>query len=107
MYKKGVAMGQEFRGKGIHVQLGPMMLVYITLFIHVLTLWGSARNLMRIPASGRAWEGYVKYCLAMRYIWEAKADETDSAEILTYQVKAHTRRSLVYSPRAYKPLRST
>lgn len=40
MNKKGVAMGQEFRGKGIHVQLGPMM------------------NLMRIPASGRAWEGF-------------------------------------------------
>ena len=107
MNKKCIAMGQEFRGKGIHVQLGPMMSVLSTLFIHMLTSWESVRNLMRIPASGRAWEGYVNICLAMRDIWVTKVVGTDSAEILTYQVKAHTRRSLVYSPRAYKPLRST
>ncbi|TFK51081.1 beta-glucosidase [Heliocybe sulcata] len=40
MYQRGVAMGQEFRGKGVNVQLGPYM------------------NLMRLPASGRAWEGF-------------------------------------------------
>ncbi|KAI8913160.1 putative beta-glucosidase [Powellomyces hirtus] len=39
MYKQGVAMGEEFRAKGINVALGPMM------------------NLMRAPAAGRAWEG--------------------------------------------------
>ncbi|KIY45369.1 glycoside hydrolase family 3 protein, partial [Fistulina hepatica ATCC 64428] len=38
--KRGVAMGQEFRGKGVNVQLGPMM------------------NLMRAPAAGRNWEGF-------------------------------------------------
>lgn len=27
MYQRGVAMGQEFRGKGINVQLGPNMQV--------------------------------------------------------------------------------
>ncbi|TFY70697.1 hypothetical protein EVG20_g2312 [Dentipellis fragilis] len=40
MNQRGVAMAQEFRAKGVNVQLGPMM------------------NLMRIPASGRAWEGF-------------------------------------------------
>ncbi|KAI1797754.1 beta-glucosidase [Ganoderma leucocontextum] len=37
--QRGEAMGAEFRGKGIHVALGPMM------------------NLMRAPAAGRNWEG--------------------------------------------------
>ncbi|KAI0762855.1 beta-glucosidase [Fomes fomentarius] len=36
---RGEAMGAEFRGKGIHVALTPMM------------------NLMRAPAAGRNWEG--------------------------------------------------
>ncbi|KAI9057104.1 glycoside hydrolase family 3 protein [Trametes sanguinea] len=36
---RGAAMGAEFRGKGIHVALGPMM------------------NMMRAPAAGRNWEG--------------------------------------------------
>ncbi|PVG04672.1 putative beta-glucosidase [Serendipita vermifera] len=40
IYKRGEAMGAEFRGKGIHVALGPMM------------------NFMRAPAGGRAWEGW-------------------------------------------------
>jgi beta-glucosidase len=40
MNQRGVAMGQEFRGKGVNVQLGPHM------------------NIMRAPASGRAWEGW-------------------------------------------------
>ncbi|KAJ7262071.1 beta-glucosidase [Mycena rebaudengoi] len=40
MNQRGVAMAQEFRGKGVHVQLGPMM------------------NLMRAPAAGRNWEGF-------------------------------------------------
>ncbi|KAI0757179.1 beta-glucosidase [Daedaleopsis nitida] len=37
--QRGEAMGAEFKGKGIHVALGPMM------------------NLMRVPAAGRNWEG--------------------------------------------------
>ncbi|KAF7982050.1 hypothetical protein HWV62_30326 [Athelia sp. TMB] len=40
MNQRGVAMGAEFRGKGVNIQLGPFM------------------NIMRIPASGRAWEGW-------------------------------------------------
>ncbi|KAI0781584.1 glycoside hydrolase family 3 protein [Irpex lacteus] len=40
MNQKGVAMGQEFRGKGINAQLGPFM------------------NIMRAPAAGRNWEGF-------------------------------------------------
>ncbi|TDL28550.1 beta-glucosidase [Rickenella mellea] len=40
MNQRGAAMGQEFRGKGVQVALGPMM------------------NLMRAPAAGRNWEGY-------------------------------------------------
>lgn len=39
--QRAVAMGEEFRAKGRHIALGPMM------------------NLMRIPAAGRNWEGYV------------------------------------------------
>ncbi|KAI0768458.1 beta-glucosidase [Trametes elegans] len=39
MRERAVAMGSEFKGKGVHVALGPMM------------------NLMRAPASGRNWEG--------------------------------------------------
>ncbi|KAL0950918.1 hypothetical protein HGRIS_007675 [Hohenbuehelia grisea] len=38
--QRGAAMGAEFRGKGVHVALGPMM------------------NLMRAPAAGRNWEGF-------------------------------------------------
>ncbi|KAJ7476760.1 beta-glucosidase [Mycena latifolia] len=38
--QRGIAMGQEFKGKGVHVALGPMM------------------NLMRAPAAGRNWEGF-------------------------------------------------
>ncbi|KAJ6501213.1 beta-glucosidase [Mycena vitilis] len=40
MKQRGVAIGQEFKGKGVHVGLGPMM------------------NLMRVPAAGRNWEGF-------------------------------------------------
>ncbi|KAJ7643791.1 glycoside hydrolase family 3 protein [Roridomyces roridus] len=40
MRERGVAMGAEFRGKGVNVALGPMM------------------NLMRAPAAGRNWEGF-------------------------------------------------
>ncbi|KAF9480035.1 beta-glucosidase [Pholiota conissans] len=40
MRQRGVAMGAEFRGKGVHVALGPMM------------------NLARAPAAGRNWEGF-------------------------------------------------
>ncbi|CAA7266631.1 unnamed protein product [Cyclocybe aegerita] len=40
MRQRGEAMGDEFRGKGIHVALGPMM------------------NLARVPAGGRNWEGF-------------------------------------------------
>ncbi|KAJ4476762.1 beta-glucosidase [Lentinula aciculospora] len=40
MRERGVAMGQEFYGKGVNVALGPMM------------------NLMRAPAAGRNWEGF-------------------------------------------------
>ncbi|THH31978.1 hypothetical protein EUX98_g2202 [Antrodiella citrinella] len=39
MRQRGAAMGAEFKGKGVHVALGPMM------------------NLMRVPAAGRNWEG--------------------------------------------------
>ncbi|TBU49701.1 beta-glucosidase [Dichomitus squalens] len=39
MRQRGAAMGAEFKGKGAHVALGPMM------------------NLMRAPAAGRNWEG--------------------------------------------------
>ncbi|KAF7345699.1 Glycoside hydrolase family 3 protein [Mycena venus] len=40
MNQRGVAIGQEFKGKGVNVGLGPMM------------------NLMRAPAAGRNWEGF-------------------------------------------------
>jgi beta-glucosidase len=40
MYARGVAIGEEFRGKGIHVHLGP------------------AVDLMRNPKAGRGWEGF-------------------------------------------------
>ena len=40
MYQRGYAMGQEFRGKGAHVQLGPMT------------------NMGRVAAGGRNWEGF-------------------------------------------------
>ncbi|KAJ3037142.1 hypothetical protein HDV00_002024 [Rhizophlyctis rosea] len=39
MFLHGVAMGREFRGKGAHIALAPMM------------------NLARAPEAGRAWEG--------------------------------------------------
>ena len=39
IYRRGVAMGEEFRGKGVNVALVPMM------------------NLARAPAAGRNWEG--------------------------------------------------
>ncbi|KAL5479045.1 hypothetical protein ACEPAI_2333 [Sanghuangporus weigelae] len=38
--KRGRALGKEFRGKGVHVALGPMM------------------NLGRVPQGGRNWEGF-------------------------------------------------
>ncbi|PAV15192.1 glycoside hydrolase family 3 [Pyrrhoderma noxium] len=40
MRQRGAAMGEEFKGKGVHVALGPMM------------------NIMRAPAAGRNWEGF-------------------------------------------------
>ncbi|KAF5311920.1 hypothetical protein D9619_003054 [Psilocybe cf. subviscida] len=40
MRSRGAALGAEFRGKGVHVALGPMM------------------NLARVPAAGRNWEGF-------------------------------------------------
>ncbi|KDR85197.1 hypothetical protein GALMADRAFT_218281 [Galerina marginata CBS 339.88] len=40
MRSRGTALGAEFRGKGVHVVLGPMM------------------NLARAPAAGRNWEGF-------------------------------------------------
>lgn len=41
MRRRGEAMGEEFRGKGIDVQLGPV-----------------AGPLGRVPAGGRNWEGF-------------------------------------------------
>lgn len=41
MYKRGLAMGQEHKGKGIDVQLGPV-----------------AGPLGRAPTGGRNWEGF-------------------------------------------------
>ena len=40
MKKRGEAMGQEFRGKGVHVALGPAM------------------NFARAPEAGRQWESF-------------------------------------------------
>ncbi|WVF70507.1 hypothetical protein IAT40_005297 [Kwoniella sp. CBS 6097] len=40
MYARGYAMGQEFKGKGAHIHLGPMT------------------NMYRVPAGGRNWEGF-------------------------------------------------
>ncbi|KAI5121415.1 hypothetical protein M0805_003187 [Coniferiporia weirii] len=40
MFQRGAAMAEEFKGKGVHVALGPMM------------------NIMRAPAAGRNWEGF-------------------------------------------------
>ncbi|KAF9535818.1 beta-glucosidase [Crepidotus variabilis] len=40
MRQRGTALGAEFKGKGVHVMLGPMM------------------NLARTPAGGRNWEGF-------------------------------------------------
>lgn len=41
MYERGVAMGQEHKGKGIDIQLGPV-----------------AGPIGRAPAGGRNWEGF-------------------------------------------------
>ncbi|EIN05767.1 beta-glucosidase [Punctularia strigosozonata HHB-11173 SS5] len=40
MRLRGSAMGSEFRAKGVHAALGPMM------------------NIMRVPQGGRVWEGF-------------------------------------------------
>ncbi|ESK98422.1 glycoside hydrolase family 3 protein [Moniliophthora roreri MCA 2997] len=40
MRKRGAALGEEFKGKGVHVALGPAM------------------NIARAPAAGRNWEGF-------------------------------------------------
>lgn len=40
MYQRGYAMGEEFKGKGVHVALGPMT------------------NMGRVAAGGRNWEGF-------------------------------------------------
>ncbi|WVQ75624.1 hypothetical protein IAR50_005253 [Cryptococcus sp. DSM 104548] len=40
IYARGYAMGQEFKGKGVHVALGPMT------------------NMGRVAAGGRNWEGF-------------------------------------------------
>ncbi len=40
LYQRGVAMGAEWRGKGVNVALGPMMI------------------LARVAAGGRNWEGF-------------------------------------------------
>ena len=42
MYEHGVAMGEEFRGKGVNIALGPVM------------------NMARAPEGGRMWEGQGK-----------------------------------------------
>lgn len=41
MYQRGVAMGEEFRGKGVNIYLGP-----------------SVGPLGRKPKGGRNWEGF-------------------------------------------------
>ena len=38
--ERGLLMGREFKGKGVHVALGPMM------------------NMGRVPQGGRNWEGF-------------------------------------------------
>ncbi|EGN95001.1 glycoside hydrolase family 3 protein [Serpula lacrymans var. lacrymans S7.3] len=58
MRQRGVAMGQEFRGKGVNIQLGPMMQVFSCYPSEVYLDNTSDRNFMRAPASGRAWEGF-------------------------------------------------
>lgn len=67
MYARANAMGEEFRGKGVHVLLGP-----------------SVGPLGRSPAGGRNWEGFgsdpylqgvaayqsVKVCLSFFFVCE-------------------------------------
>lgn len=55
-------MGQEFRGKGVNVQLGPMMSVFRTSRLLRKPTGPDSplalRNLMRNPDAGRNWEGF-------------------------------------------------
>lgn len=53
MRARGAAMGAEFRAKGVHVQLGPMMCVFPVLGTRV----DGCRNLGRVAQGGRNWEG--------------------------------------------------
>lgn len=55
MYQRGLAMGQEHKGKGVTVQLGPV-----------------AGPLGRAPEGGRNWEGF-SYVLSLN-MWEGIAD---------------------------------
>lgn len=52
MRQIGESLGEEFRGKGVNVALGPMM------------------NIVRVPAGGRNWEGCViRIRYNLRSLW--------------------------------------
>lgn len=73
-------MGEEFRAKGRHIALGPMM------------------NLMRIPAAGRNWEGCALSILNIRDTHLS----VDSEPIPSSRVKQRSRRSLGSNRREFK-----
>lgn len=55
MMQRGAALGEEFRGKGVNVALGPMMLVHCTfLFLYIYSsLIGTSPAHLPLGGTGR------------------------------------------------------
>ncbi|TFY82692.1 hypothetical protein EWM64_g1318 [Hericium alpestre] len=58
MRQRGEALGAEFRGKGVHVALGPDMRANQPHLLFAFADIIPHRNMMRAPAAGRNWEGF-------------------------------------------------
>lgn len=55
---RGIAMGQEHRGKGIDVQLGPVAGKQFVILFNAGSNQSKIGPIGRAPAGGRNWEGF-------------------------------------------------
>jgi hypothetical protein len=105
MNQRGVAMGQEFRGKGVNVQLGPHMCVNLSpISPSLIASWWPGISWGRPPRDEHGKGNYLsRFCnlIKLTHLNE------DGAETHIFLAKALSKPCLVSSLKVSKQLRST
>ena len=83
-------MGAEFKGKGGRCRMKAITYLYAEFVFAVHVALGPMMNLMRVPAAGRNWEGYVQWSHDHIYhIAHLRSSEVE--EILSCQGSSHSK----------------